>query len=87
MSKARPVPCKELTNMDLIEGKFLCASAMSSPLVTVAVSYVLGMGGVARDISDRSSVTSTVESPSFPLKEKKKEKITGNFTINLFCGS
>ena len=75
MTKARLVPLKEPTNMELIDGRFLWALATSSPLVAVAVSYVNGRGGVARDISDRSFVTSTDESPSLSRKEDSQQEI------------
>ena len=75
VAKARLVPLKEPTNMELIDGRFLCALATSSPLVAVAVSYVNGMEGVARDISDKSFVTPKGESPSLTLKEDSKQEI------------
>ena len=61
--------------MELIDGRFLCALATSSPRVAVAVSYVNDMEGVARDISDKSFVTPTGESPSLSLKEDSKQEI------------
>ena len=63
MAKARLVPLKEPANMELIDGRFLCALATSSPLIAVAVSCVNDMEGVARDISDKSFVTPAGESP------------------------
>ena len=75
MTKARLVPLKEPTNMELIDGRFLCALATSSPLVAVAVSCVNDMEGVARDISDKSFVTPKGESPSLSLKEDSKQEI------------
>ena len=75
MTKARLVPLKAPTNMELIDGRFLWALATSSPLVAVAVSYVNGRGAVARDISDRSFVTSTDKSPSLSLKEDSQQEI------------
>lgn len=63
VAKARLVPLKEPANMELIDGRFLCALATSSPLIAVAVSCVNDMEGVARDISDKSFVTPAGESP------------------------
>ena len=43
---------------------------MSSPLLVVVVSHVLGSGGVARDISERSLVTPNDGGPLTLLKLK-----------------
>ena len=51
------MPSKAHLNVDLIPGKFLWASAIRSPLLVAVVSYVLGTGGVASVISERSLVT------------------------------
>lgn len=70
VSKGYFKPSKDPMNVDLIQGKFLWAWAMSSPRLAAVVSHVLGSGGVARDISDSSLVTPTDDGP-FPLLKLK----------------